>query len=82
MISTPSTLFREVHGALVAKLICITFSVNLGDAAAYVNGFPHAAWRIIAQYYISWFKKGVAPTVTVSLPASNRNIIYLLTCDG
>ncbi|KAJ7511133.1 glycoside hydrolase family 71 protein [Mycena galericulata] len=40
-------------------------NVNLGTAAPnYVNGFPHAAWRIIAQYYISWYKTGTAPTVT------------------
>ncbi|KAJ7926937.1 glycoside hydrolase family 71 protein [Mycena leptocephala] len=40
-------------------------NVDLGDAAPnYVNGFPHAAWRIIAQYYISWYKTGKAPTVT------------------
>ncbi|KAJ6595021.1 glycoside hydrolase family 71 protein [Mycena vulgaris] len=40
-------------------------NVDLGTAAPnYVNGFPHAAWRIIAQYYISWYKTGVAPTVT------------------
>lgn len=58
-----------------AVLIRIMFSVNLGDAAAYVNGFPHAAWRIIAQYYISWFKKGVAPTVTVSLVAGCSNVL-------
>ncbi|KAJ7890998.1 glycoside hydrolase family 71 protein [Mycena olivaceomarginata] len=40
-------------------------NVDLGTAAPnYVNGFPHAAWRIIAQYYISWYKTGKAPTVT------------------
>ncbi|KAJ7266343.1 glycoside hydrolase family 71 protein [Mycena rebaudengoi] len=40
-------------------------NVDLGSAAPnYVNGFPHAAWRIIAQYYISWYKHGVAPQVT------------------
>ncbi|KAJ7662440.1 glycoside hydrolase family 71 protein [Mycena rosella] len=40
-------------------------NVDLGTAAPnYVNGFPHAAWRIIAQYYISWYKTGTAPTVT------------------
>ncbi|KAF7378461.1 hypothetical protein MSAN_00273200 [Mycena sanguinolenta] len=39
-------------------------NVDLGDAAPnYVNGFPHAAWRIIAQYYISWYKTGTAPAV-------------------
>jgi glucan endo-1,3-alpha-glucosidase len=39
--------------------------VYLGDAAAYVDSFPHDKLRIIAQYYISWFKTGSAPSVTV-----------------
>ncbi|KAJ7190770.1 glycoside hydrolase family 71 protein [Mycena pura] len=40
-------------------------NVDLGTAAPnYVNGFPHAAWRIVAQYYIAWYKTGVAPVVT------------------
>ncbi|KAJ7844930.1 glycoside hydrolase family 71 protein [Mycena olivaceomarginata] len=43
-------------------------NVDLGIQSAtaasnYVNGFPHAAWRVIAEYYISWYKTGVAPTV-------------------
>ncbi|KAJ6550422.1 glycoside hydrolase family 71 protein [Mycena vulgaris] len=40
-------------------------NVDLGTAAPnYVDGFPHEAWRIIAKYYISWYKTGAAPTVT------------------
>ncbi|KAJ7730608.1 glycoside hydrolase family 71 protein [Mycena maculata] len=40
-------------------------NVDLGTGAPnYVDGFPHAAWRIIAQYYIQWYKTGTAPTVT------------------
>ncbi|KIK69895.1 glycoside hydrolase family 71 protein [Collybiopsis luxurians FD-317 M1] len=39
--------------------------VNLGDLAPlYVDGFDHGAWRTIAQYYISWYKTGTAPTIT------------------
>ncbi|KAF9068620.1 glycoside hydrolase family 71 protein [Rhodocollybia butyracea] len=39
--------------------------VNLGDLAPnYVNGFDHGAWRIMAQYYISWYKTGTAPNIT------------------
>ncbi|KAJ7456072.1 glycoside hydrolase family 71 protein [Mycena latifolia] len=34
------------------------------DIIEIVNGFPHAAWRIIAQYFISWYKTGTAPAVT------------------
>ncbi|KAF7318311.1 hypothetical protein HMN09_00339900 [Mycena chlorophos] len=40
-------------------------NVDLGTAAPnYVNGFVHAPWRIVAQYYISWYKTGSAPAVT------------------
>ena len=40
--------------------------VNLGALApSYVNGFIHAPWRIIAQYYITHFKTGHAPVVQV-----------------
>ena len=41
-------------------------NVNLGSLApSYVNGFVHAPWRIIAQYYITWLKTGSAPAVQV-----------------
>ncbi|KAK0467234.1 glycoside hydrolase family 71 protein [Desarmillaria tabescens] len=39
-------------------------NVALYDAASYVTGIDHAAWRIVAQYYISYFKSGSAPTIT------------------
>lgn len=40
-------------------------NVYLGtQAPLYVDGFTHAAWRDVAQYYISWFKTGSAPTIT------------------
>ncbi|GAB1517784.1 hypothetical protein RhiTH_000834 [Rhizoctonia solani] len=29
----------------------------------YVNGFVHAPWRIVADYYIKWYKSGSAPAV-------------------
>ncbi|KAG1797384.1 glycoside hydrolase family 71 protein [Suillus plorans] len=39
--------------------------VYLGtQAPLYVDGFIHAAWRDVAQYYISWFKTGSAPIIT------------------
>jgi glucan endo-1,3-alpha-glucosidase len=39
--------------------------VNLGDLAPhYVNGFVHAPWRTVAQYYITQFKTGVAPVLS------------------
>ncbi|KAE9402282.1 glycoside hydrolase family 71 protein [Gymnopus androsaceus JB14] len=40
-------------------------NVDLGDLAPlYVNGFVHAGWRTMAQYYISWYKTGTAPAIT------------------
>jgi len=40
-------------------------NVNMGDIAPqYVNGFDHSAWRTVAQYFISWYKNGVAPAIT------------------
>ncbi|CAE6414787.1 unnamed protein product [Rhizoctonia solani] len=29
----------------------------------YVNGFVHAPWRIVADYYIKWYKNGSAPAI-------------------
>jgi len=39
-------------------------NVDLGAASAYVDGFVHSPWRVMAQYYISWYKNGVAPAIT------------------
>ncbi|KAI9659427.1 MAG: hypothetical protein M1821_001685 [Bathelium mastoideum] len=39
-------------------------SADLGTMLAYVNGTDHAAWRLIADYYISWYKSGSAPAIT------------------
>ncbi|KAH9812189.1 glycoside hydrolase family 71 protein [Teratosphaeria destructans] len=38
--------------------------VELGDMGAYVWGQNHAPWRIIAKYYISWWKNGSPPAIT------------------
>ncbi len=38
-------------------------STYLGDSGNYVYGIDHSAWRIIAQYYISWYKNGRPPKV-------------------
>lgn len=37
--------------------------VVLGDMQAYVRDMNHAPWRIIAKYYIEWWKTGRAPHV-------------------
>ncbi|EIW76482.1 glycoside hydrolase family 71 protein [Coniophora puteana RWD-64-598 SS2] len=40
-------------------------NVNLGtEAPLYVDGFVHAAWRDVAQYYISWYKTGAQPSIS------------------
>lgn len=38
--------------------------VELGDMGAYVYGQDHSPWRIIAKYYISWWKNGTPPPIT------------------
>lgn len=37
--------------------------VELGDMGAYVWGQNHAPWRIIAKYYIHWWKTGSPPPI-------------------
>ncbi|CAK1364072.1 unnamed protein product [Cercospora beticola] len=39
--------------------------VELGDMGAYVWGQNHAPWRIIAKYYITWWKTGTPPPITM-----------------
>jgi hypothetical protein len=36
------------------------------NVSQYVNGFVHAPWRIVADYYIKWYKNGSAPVVGVN----------------
>lgn len=40
----------------------VTYSDGMNN---YVNGQSHGPWRIIAKYYLSWWKNGVAPTITM-----------------
>ncbi|KAK3704691.1 hypothetical protein LTR37_013665 [Vermiconidia calcicola] len=37
---------------------------ELGDFSNYVRRHEHGGWRIIAKYYISWWKTGKAPKIT------------------
>lgn len=41
-------------------------NVYIGDASNYVNGFDHSPWRVLAKYYISYYKNGTPPAITVS----------------
>lgn len=38
--------------------------VKLGPMGSYVWGQEHSAWRIMAKYYISWWKTGSPPAIT------------------
>ncbi|KAF1353872.1 glycoside hydrolase [Delphinella strobiligena] len=39
----------------------VTYSDGMNN---YVDGMNHAPWRIIAKYYIAWWKTGSAPVIT------------------
>jgi len=36
-------------------------SVDFGVTGSYIYGQEHSAWRVMAQYYISWYKTGSRP---------------------
>ena len=38
--------------------------VELSDMSSYVYGQDHSPWRIMAKYYISWWKMGSPPPIT------------------
>lgn len=44
-------------------------AVGFGFTGAYIYGHTHSAWRVMAQFYISWYKTGVAPTVSLYWPS-------------
>ncbi|KAK7464127.1 hypothetical protein VKT23_006291 [Stygiomarasmius scandens] len=58
--------------------------VDLGTLAPnYVNGFEHGPWRIMAEYYISWFKNGSPPAVeTDTVVFWYRAHPKSVTCSG
>jgi glucan endo-1,3-alpha-glucosidase len=37
---------------------------NFGTMGQYIYGHDHSPWRLMAQYYIAWWKTGVPPLVT------------------
>ena len=50
-------------------------NVDLGQQAPnYVNGFVHAPWRIIANYYIQWYKTGSPPAIQVNIGPANHEL--------
>ncbi|KAK5133810.1 hypothetical protein LTR08_007240 [Meristemomyces frigidus] len=50
---------------LPSQDVTATDYVELGDMGAYVWGQNHAPWRIVAKYYISWWKNGSPPAITM-----------------
>ncbi|KAK5163092.1 hypothetical protein LTR04_002734 [Oleoguttula sp. CCFEE 6159] len=38
-------------------------SVRLGEMGKYVYGTDHSGWRIMAKYYIAWYKTGTPPAI-------------------
>ncbi|KAK4909041.1 hypothetical protein LTR49_022140 [Elasticomyces elasticus] len=58
-------------------------SVQLGTTGDYVYGQTHAAWRVMVQYYTSWFKNGSPPAV-----AADRVVFWyrihpkVVSCTG
>lgn len=40
---------------------------DLSQMGAYVYGQDHAAWRVMAKYYLHWYKYGAPPTITQDL---------------
>jgi glucan endo-1,3-alpha-glucosidase len=36
---------------------------NFGTMAKYIYGHDHSPWRLMAKYYIAWWKTGVLPVV-------------------
>ncbi|KAF5343341.1 hypothetical protein D9758_014180 [Tetrapyrgos nigripes] len=58
--------------------------VDLGTLAPnYVNGFEHGPWRIMAEYYISWFKNGSPPSInTDTVVFWYRAHPKAVTCSG
>ncbi|KAI9712085.1 MAG: hypothetical protein M1820_001794 [Bogoriella megaspora] len=45
-------------------------SAQLGDMEAYVNNTSHSPWRIITNYYATWYKTGSPP------PISEDQVVY------
>lgn len=41
-------------------------NINI-STVTYVDGQVHAPWRDVAEYYISWYKTGTQPTITVRI---------------
>ncbi|KAK3669724.1 hypothetical protein LTR78_010407 [Recurvomyces mirabilis] len=56
--------FEESHYIRDLPPVAGPAAVGFGVTGAYIYGQTHSAWRVMAQYYISWYKTGLAPKVT------------------
>jgi glucan endo-1,3-alpha-glucosidase len=55
-----SHFFRDLPGNSTSA----TDYADLSNMKTYVDGQNHSPWRIIAKYYISWWKNGNKPAIT------------------
>ncbi|KAK5677294.1 hypothetical protein LTR17_027713 [Elasticomyces elasticus] len=56
--------FEESHYIRDLPPVAGPAAVDFGVTGAYIYGQTHSAWRVMAQYYISWYKTGLPPKVT------------------
>ena len=56
--------FEESHYIRDLPPVTGPAAVGFGVTGAYIYGQTHSAWRVMAQYYISWYKTGLAPKVS------------------
>lgn len=56
--------FEESHYIRDLPPVAGPAAVGFGVTGAYIYGQTHSAWRVMAQYYISWYKTGLAPKVS------------------
>ncbi|KAK0822455.1 hypothetical protein LTR03_018149 [Friedmanniomyces endolithicus] len=57
--------FGESHYIRDLPALTGPTSLQLGVTGNYVYGQDHSAWRVMAQYYISWYKTGVPPQASL-----------------
>lgn len=68
---------------LPSQDVTATDYVVMGDEGNYVYGQNHNPWRVIAKYYITWWKNGKAPSVTMDQVVFwHRNHPKGISCTG
>ncbi|GAB7351942.1 hypothetical protein MBLNU459_g2478t1 [Dothideomycetes sp. NU459] len=57
-----SHYLRDIPSTVVTAKDYVTYSDGMQN---YVQSQSHAPWRIIAKYYLNWWKTGAAPVITM-----------------